>query len=114
MKDDAIETLRDLDEALRIAGGSRELVDDLFAQFCAELPGRMAVIEELSVTGDRQGLREALHQLKGGAAVCAVKPFLAVLEELHQAARSGGSVGLEPLLAKLRDCAEALLAATAD
>lgn len=114
MNDEAIEKLRDLDEAMRIAGGSRDLVDELFSQFCAELPGRMETIAALVESDDRQALRESLHQLKGGAAVCAVRPFLAALEELHEAARSGNSARLNALLADLRIHADALLGAAGD
>ena len=107
--DDAPETLRDLDEALRIAGGSRELVDELFGQFRAELPGRMATISELAAGGDYARMREALHQLKGGAAVCAVKPLIAALEDLHRAVRSDSYDGVPRLLAVLEECADSLL-----
>lgn len=107
--DDVPANVRDLDEALRIAGGSRELVDDLFAQFRAELPARMATISELAAAGDHEQMREVLHQLKGGAAVCAVKPFLAALEEMHRAVRSGQSDRVPPSLVTLQDRADELL-----
>lgn len=114
MNDDALEKLRDLDEAMRIAGGSRELVDDLFAQFCTELPGRMATISRLAEAGDYQRLREALHQLKGGAAVCAVKPFLNGLEDVHRAVKSAQDGRIEALLADLHDRADELLTGIED
>ena len=112
--DETEETVRDLDEAMRIAGGSRELVDELFEQFCAELPERMATISELAAAGDYQELREALHQLKGGAAVCAVKPLIAALEDLHRAVRSGADSEVPQLLSFLEDRAEALLKVAAN
>lgn len=112
--DETEETVRDLDEAMRIAGGSRELVDELFEQFCAELPERMATISELAAAGDYQELREALHQLKGGAAVCAVKPLIAALEDLHRAVRTGADNAVPQLLSALEDRADALLKVSAN
>jgi HPt (histidine-containing phosphotransfer) domain-containing protein len=79
-----MDTIRDLDEALRITGGSRELADELYQQFIDELPAQMAQIEALCAEGANGLLREMLHQVKGGAAVCAVKPFIEALDNLHQ------------------------------
>jgi HPt (histidine-containing phosphotransfer) domain-containing protein len=106
--DETEEAVRDLDEALRIAGGSRELVDELFQQFCAELPGRMATISELAVARDYERLREALHQLKGGAVVCAVKPLVTALEDLHRAVKSAPHEDVPRLLAILQERADEL------
>jgi HPt (histidine-containing phosphotransfer) domain-containing protein len=79
-----METIRDLDEALRITGGSRELADELYQQFIDELPAQMAQIEALCAEDANGPLREMLHQVKGGASVCAVKPFIEALDNLHQ------------------------------
>jgi HPt (histidine-containing phosphotransfer) domain-containing protein len=107
--DDVSDTLRDLDEALRIAGGSRELVDELFAQFCAELPACMAAISELTAAGAHDQMREELHQLKGGAVVCAVKPFIEAVDDVHRAVKTGQYGQVEALLAILQARAKALV-----
>lgn len=76
--------IRDLDDALRITGGSRELADELFVQFLEELPAQMAAVEIFLANSAEGELRDLLHQIRGGASVCAVKPFIEALDELHQ------------------------------
>lgn len=83
--------VRDLDEALRITGGSRELVDDLFTQFLDELPGQMAEVEIFLANDAHRELRDLLHQIRGGASVCAVRPFIEALDDLHQHIKFSGT-----------------------
>lgn len=83
--------IRDLDDALRITGGSRELADELFVQFLDELPAQIAEVEVFLAENARADLRNLLHQIRGGASVCAVKPFIQALDDLHQHIKSGGN-----------------------
>ena len=100
---------RDIDAALRITGGSRALADELFDQFRAELPHHMVQLEALVAAMDMTGLRQQLHQLKGGAAVCAVTAFIEVLDELHDAARNKDQQLIPEYFLDLRRCADSLL-----
>ena len=104
-------TIRDLDEALRITGGSRELADELYEQFIDELPAQMAKIEALCAEGANGPLREILHQIKGGASVCAVKPFIEALDNLHEDVKTRADANqVQDSLAMLRRRAGELLA----
>lgn len=104
-------TIRDLNEALRITGGSRELADELYEQFIDELPAQMAQIEALCAEGANGPLREILHQVKGGASVCAVKPFIEALDNLHEDVKTlAGADQVRDSLAVLRRRAGELLA----
>lgn len=40
---------------------------ELVQMFVAEMPDRIAVFEQTSARGDREGLRRAAHQMKGAA-----------------------------------------------
>lgn len=102
---------RDLAEALRISGGARDLADELYAQFLAELPGYLKGIRQLLEDRKDAPLRDLLHQLKGGAAVCAVKAFLAILDELHRAVKAGDWGRAGQLAGELETCADRLLRA---
>ena len=106
-----METIRDLDEALRITGGSRALADELYGQFIDELPAQMAQIEALCAEGADGPVREMLHQVKGGAAVCAVKPFIEALDSLHEDVKArAGADQVRDSLTLLRQRAGELLA----
>ena len=106
-----MDTIRDLDEALRITGGSRELADELYEQFIDELPAQMARIEALCSEGANGPLREMLHQGKGGASVCAVKPFIEALDNLHEDVKNRAKADqVRDSLAALRRRAGELLA----
>ena len=85
-----MDPIRDLEEALRITGGSRELADELFSQFLGELPAQISEAEVLLANGAHSELRDLLHQIRGGASVCAVKPFIQALDELHQEVKFSG------------------------
>jgi len=101
--------LRDIEHAMRISGGSRTLVDQLYARFCAELAEQMAALTRIVQEGDTNELREALHQLKGGAAVCAVTPFLEALETLRSAAKEQNDEAIRKGLRGLQKEAQRLL-----
>ena len=58
---------------------------------------------------DMTGLRQQLHQLKDGAAVCAVTAFIEVLDELHDAARNKDQQLIPEYFLDLRRCADSLL-----
>lgn len=77
--------LRDTDAALRIAGGSRELADELFKQFRNELPQQMETLKTLLHERDMESAREMLHQVKGAAAICALTGLVPELDRLREA-----------------------------
>jgi HPt (histidine-containing phosphotransfer) domain-containing protein len=99
---------RDIEEALRIAGESRALANELFVQFLDELPVQMKRIHQLADQGQLIELREILHQLKGGAAVCALKGFIDALDALHAQVKAGERDRILELLSALDERAERL------
>lgn len=87
--------LRDTDTAVRIAGGSDQLADELFAQFLEELPGQMKQIETAMLAGETDALKEALHQLKGAAAICGVKGLVTHLDRMRETLLAADSQGFQ-------------------
>ncbi len=58
--------------AVRIAGGSPALADELFAMLMEDLPEQRATLVEALREGDHERLRGCAHQIHGAAAYCGV------------------------------------------
>lgn len=79
--------VRDVEEALRITGGSIEVADMLIADLLGSLPDQLTQAGEALESGDWERLRALIHRIKGATAVCAVPPLHRAVCELQRAAR---------------------------
>jgi len=92
---------RDLDEALRITGGSLDIADSLLEQMLAELPAQLEAAGTALAAGDWVALRALVHSIKGGTAVCAVPALHAAVCRLQAAARRADRDGIVPVLTEI-------------
>lgn len=92
---------RDIEAALQIAGGRRELVEKLFNKFITELPEQMALIKQLQQEQDWPALTKTVHQLHGATAICGVPAMNHLVQELEKAAHSRQESAIVELLDSL-------------
>jgi two-component system sensor histidine kinase BarA len=85
--DEGSSPVRDVEEALRITGGSIEVADMLIADLLGSLPDQLTQAEKALEQGDWERLRALIHRIKGATAVCAVPPLHRAVCELQRAAR---------------------------
>jgi len=79
---------RDIEAALQIAGGRRELAEKIFSQFISELPQQMESIRQSEIKRDWPTLTKKVHQLHGATAICGVPTMNHLVEALESAAHS--------------------------
>ena len=77
--------VRDAEQALRIAGGSRGIAGKLFDDLCEELPQTIETLRETFASGDWSELWQLSHRLHGAAAVCGVPALYHALGDLQPA-----------------------------
>jgi two-component system sensor histidine kinase BarA len=77
--------VRDINDALRIAGGRRNLADEMFHRFLSDLREQMAILEGCYQSQDWKVLYEVTHRLHGASAVCGVPAINRNLADLEQA-----------------------------
>lgn len=80
--------VRDLEQALRVAGGNADLAEEMFQQLCRELPLELTSIQEQAAARDWSGLLKTVHRLRGSTAVCGVPALNDVVGRLEQSARA--------------------------
>ena len=83
--------VRDLAEALAITGGLREAADEMLQELLAGLPAQLAASRTALAAQAWCQLREVVHHMKGGTAVCAVPALHAAVCHLQDAARAGNA-----------------------
>jgi two-component system sensor histidine kinase BarA len=104
---------RDLDQALRVAGGQRGIADKLFAQFLTELPAALKEIRDSHQRQDWSGLWQHTHRLHGAAAVCGVPALHFALNVLQQAVKAEQPLAIEDALVDVQHETDRLLEAAA-
>jgi HPt (histidine-containing phosphotransfer) domain-containing protein len=90
---------RDLDEALRITGGSLDIAESLLEQMLAELPAQIETLTSAVAGGDWAGARRAADGIKGAAAACAVPALHAAMCRLETATRNADAGAIGAMLA---------------
>jgi len=78
-----------------------------------ELPTSLHTLQEAIRHDDRQGLKDAIHKLKGGASYCGVPALHQVSVALDQAALSAPQAQVALLFERLQAEAQALIQALA-
>lgn len=101
--------VRTADGSAEFTGGDLALSDRLVAMLTAELPQTLAELRERLEAGDREGLKERAHKLKGGAAYCGVPALHQAATLLDQASLQASPAQLNLYLARLSDEAATLL-----
>ena len=99
---------RDLEQALRVAGGQRGIADKLFAQLMAELPSALQEIRHSHRRQDWSGLWQYTHRLQGAAAVCGVPALHFALNVLQQAVKAEQPLAIDEALVELQHEADRL------
>ncbi|MEG7522752.1 MAG: Hpt domain-containing protein, partial [Chromatiales bacterium] len=85
---DADLPIRDKEKALIIAGGNTKLVDEMFNQFCNELPEQAGVIRGNHAARQGDDLRENVHRLHGATSICGVPALNLAVTHLEAACKS--------------------------
>ena len=76
------------EEALALNRHRQSFSSEMFAELLIELPEFQGKISQAYRTGDRQSLRNHLHQLLGAVAYCDAPELETALRNLHQALRT--------------------------
>ena len=90
---------RDLDDALRITGGSLDIAESLLEQMLAELPAQIETLTSAAAEGDWAGARRAAEGIKGAVAACAVPALNAAVRRLEAATRNADAGAIGAMLA---------------
>ena len=104
---------RDIEAALQIAGGRRELAEKLFNKFLAELPAQMALIKQLQQRQDWLAFTKTVHQLHGATAICGVPAMNQLVEQLEKASHNLQESAITELLDSLEQEIATLLTESA-
>lgn len=83
--DTALLPLRDLDDALRITGGSLDIADAMLEQMLAELPALIGGLTTAAGVGDWTEARRAAGEIMGATGACAVPALHAAVRRLQTA-----------------------------
>ncbi|MGA7800268.1 MAG: ATP-binding protein [Gammaproteobacteria bacterium] len=73
----------DMKQSAQLAGGNRQLADELFRMLLDELPQRRREVAHAATNLDLDGLREHAHKLHGSAAYCGVPQLKAAAARLE-------------------------------
>ena len=84
----------------------------VLVMFQQDLPVELAAIDSAFSARDRSRLHEALHRLKGAAAVCSVEPIYASINALQEAIRNDDMAAAEVCLRRLHDAADRMIGET--
>ena len=90
---------RDLDDALRITGGSLDIAESLLEQMLAELPAQLETLASAAAGGDWTEAWRAADGIKGAAAACAVPALHAAVCRLEAATRNADAGAIGAVLA---------------
>ncbi len=101
--------IRDIEQAVNIAGGNQELAQKLFEQFCSELPQQSESIKRSAITGNWDELGESAHSLCGAASICAAESLKNITKELENAAKNRSENNIDELICKLDEAVKLIL-----
>lgn len=83
------ETSIDVEQALVLLGGDREIFDEVLAAFLENLPIVMDRLQAAIRDSDAKQLHATAHGLKGGASAIVAEPVRAIAERLEEMGRRG-------------------------
>ncbi|MEJ1381557.1 MAG: Hpt domain-containing protein, partial [Candidatus Sedimenticola sp. (ex Thyasira tokunagai)] len=100
---------RDIDAAMKIVGGRKELADEMFDCFLEELPHMLAEINRHNQAEDWHNLRETAHRLCGSCAVCGVPRIHTMIAGLENLAENRQAEQANALIVKIMNEAKFLM-----
>ena len=92
---------RDVQQAVKVAGGNAELAQELFEKFCQTLDQDAEAIARHATSGNWVELGKSAHRLGGSAALCAIGSLTSLLKEIEVAAREQQADALQTLMSRL-------------
>ena len=84
----------------------------ILAMFLEDLPAEIAAIDAAFSAHDWRRLREALHRLKGAAAVCSVERIYASIHAMQEAIQADDVAAAQACLARLHEAAHEMTGKT--
>ncbi len=103
------DVIRDIAQAINIAGGKPELAQKLFNQFCIDITQQSESIHSAAQAHNWDQLSETAHSLRGSASICAAISIKNIAQELEQAARDKIEDDIEQLLDRLDEAVKLIL-----
>jgi two-component system sensor histidine kinase BarA len=102
-------TSRDLQAAIDTVGGRKELAEELFQKFLADLPVQLKTFGQQFQTQQWHSLRESAHYLRGASAVCGLPVLDRLVNQLEHCAEQQQADQVARLLQAIDAEADALL-----
>ncbi len=93
----------DLDKALEMVDGDRELLGELARDFLGGAPRRFEELETIIRTGNSEQLERKAHSLKGDIGIFGAKNAFELADRLETLGRNGNHDGEEDLLVRLKE-----------
>ena len=93
--EDSIAPIRDMDQALRISGGSEQVAKQLFKQMIDLLPDYLQKIDLYSSKQEWDELWQSLHKLHGAASVCGVPALNNAINSLQKKVKNADYFSVE-------------------
>ena len=81
--------VRNMEQALRIAGGSADLVEEMFTQLLKDLPLQLEQMEKQALETDWEALWNTTHHMHGATTLCGVPALDHAVAMLEKEAKSG-------------------------
>ncbi len=103
------DVVRDIEQAINIAGGNSELAQRLFERFCLDLPQQIETIQKSASARDWVELQESAHSLRGSASICAATSLKNIAQKLEHDAASETDNNIDELLSRLSIAAKSIL-----
>jgi HPt (histidine-containing phosphotransfer) domain-containing protein len=79
----------DVDKALLLMGGDRDLFSEVLAAFVDNVPHLLSRLQTAARAGDARQLHTTAHGLKGGASAVAAEPIRSLAERIEGLGRTG-------------------------
>ncbi len=84
-------SIRDIEHALSVTGGSRALADKIFSALQKELPKQLDSMQKHAAECNWDELWNIAHRMHGSTAVCGVPALNQAVEKLEHTIRTGTS-----------------------
>ncbi len=103
------DVIRDIEQAINIAGGKPELAEKLFNKFCVDLPHQLESMQRAAELRNWDELSEQAHSLRGAASICAAVSLKNIAQELEDMAKGRIEDDIENQLNKLSQAVQLVL-----
>ena len=82
-------TIRNIEHALSVAGGSKTLADKMFSALQIELPQQLDAMQKQAADNNWDELWNITHRIHGSTAICGVPALNQAVADLEQAIKTG-------------------------